>query len=207
MLPDRGLPRGVVEIASPINERGALRGGATTIALATVCTAQTADTRAWCAWITPEDVPMLYAPAVVQAGVDLERLLVVRPPVAALARTAVKAAASGAFSIVIVDAFAGLGTKTAAVVVRKLALTAQELGTTIVLLTNARASRTVPWPVALRLEVERQPESLVVRITKDRRGRASCAQVLEWPLGDAVANVPRPKHLASAKPSRVGDAR
>jgi hypothetical protein len=218
ILPDRGVPRGVVEIASPLGERGALRGGGTTIALATVCTAQTEDARAWCAWITPEDAPMLYAPAAVQAGVDLERLLVVRLPADALARTAVKAAASGAFAIVVVDAFAGLGggfgTKAtlsrlnAAVVVRKLALAAQELGTTTVLLTNACASRAVPWPVALRLEVERRSESIVVRVTKDRRGRASLAHVIAWPLGAAVVNVaPRPKHLTSTKSFRIGDVR
>jgi hypothetical protein len=233
ILPDRGLPRGVVEIASPIGERGALRGGGTTIALATVSAAQTADARAWCAWITPEDVPMLYAPAAVQAGVDLERLLVVRPTTAALARTTVKAAASGAFAIVVVDAFAGLqgsfGTKAgpqrrdktmnAAVVVRKLALAAQELGTTTVLLTDVCAARDVPWPVALRLEVERRPEAIVVRVTKDRRGRASSAHVLAWRLGDAVVNAApdaldhgflgaasRPKRLASSKLFRIGDA-
>src|SRR4051812_1646111 len=36
VLPDRGFPRGVIEIASAISSRGAMRGGATTIALSAV---------------------------------------------------------------------------------------------------------------------------------------------------------------------------
>lgn len=184
VLPDRGLPKGVVEIALPFGKHGAMRGGATTIALAAIRAAQASDARAWCAWISPEGAPLLYAPAVVQAGVDLERLLVVRPPLASVARTSVKASASGAFAIVVVDAMAGLGGRLGprdkkmdgALVVRKLALAAEEQGTTTILLTNAYASRAVPWPVALRLEVERRPDAIAVRVTKDRRGAASALQ-------------------------------
>lgn len=202
-LPDHGLPRGVVEVAMPL-KRAALRGGATTIALAAVRAVHREDSQAWCAWITPTDVPPLYAPRVAQSGVDLERMLVVRPDPASLARTVVKVGGSGAFDLVVVDAFSGLGGKLAgvqesppkarapsdgpsrvpsrgtgarrvdgSVVVRKLALAAEEQGTTFVLLTNAYAPRPVPWPVALRLDVERRKESMAVRVTKDRFGRAS----------------------------------
>src|SRR2546425_141580 len=48
------------------------------------------------------------------------------------------------------------------VVVRKLALLAEEGGATIVLLTDARAPRAMPWPVALRLELARSPEAIAV---------------------------------------------
>lgn len=203
VLPDRGLPRGVVEIASPISKQGAMRGGATTIALSAVRAVHTAPelrSRAWCAWITESNAPPLYAPAVAQAGVDLERLLVVRPIPADLARTVVKIAASGAFDLVVVDAPSGLdgklsiagggspgsGSKRGAsrarvdgsVVIRKLALAAEEKGTTFIVLTNLYTSRAVPWPVALRMEVERRPEAIAVRITKDRRGRASSQHVV-----------------------------
>jgi len=203
VLPDRGLPRGVVEIASPISKHGALRGGATTIALAAVRAVHAAP-RAWCAWITESNATPLYAPAVAQAGVDLDRLLVVRPSPADLARTVVKVAASGAFDLVVIDAPMGLdgklsistgtagngggkraGTSTArparvdgSVVVRKLALAAEEKGTTFLILTNIYTSRAVPWPVALRMEVERRPEAIAVRITKDRRGRGSSQHVV-----------------------------
>ena len=204
VLPDHGFPRGVVEIASPITKQGAMRGGATTIALSAIRAVHKSDPRAWCAWITEANAPPLYAPAVAQAGVDLERLLVVRPQPADLARTVVKVASSGAFDLVVVDAPAGLdgrltiadpSGKTAirrsssssspsrarvdgSVVVRKLALAAEEQGTTFLVLTNVFTSRAVPWPVALRIEVERRPEAIALRVTKDRRGRASSQHVV-----------------------------
>jgi recombination protein RecA len=197
VLPDGGFPRGVIEIASPITPgpRFAMRGGATTIALSAVRAVHAAEPRAWCAWVTEQSAPPLYAPAVVQAGVDLDRLLVVRPQSADLARTVVKIASSGAFDLVIVDAPAGLDGKLViseapgprraskarvdgSVVIRKLALAAEEKGTAFIVLTNVFTSRAVPWPVALRLEVERRPESIAVRVTKDRRGRASSQHVV-----------------------------
>ena len=182
VLPDHGFPRGVVEIASPITKQGAMRGGATTIALSAIRAVHKSDPRAWCAWITEANAPPLYAPAVAQGGVDLERLLVVRPQPADLARTVVKVASSGAFDLVVADAPAGLdgrltiadpSGKTAirrtssssssssrarvdgSVVVRKLALAAEEQGTTFLVLTSVFTSRAVPWPVALRIEVTR----------------------------------------------------
>ncbi|HEY8076146.1 MAG TPA: recombinase A [Labilithrix sp.] len=199
VLPDRGLPRGVVEIASPVGKHGALRGGATTIALRTMRAIHAADEKAWCAWLVPSRAPMPYAPAAAQEGVDLERLLVVRPEPVALARTAVKVAASGAFDLVVVDAHGGLDGRLLAqkshpgllarsarsssradgsVVVRKLALASEEKGTTFLLLTDAYAERPVPWPVALRLEAERRADAIALRITKDRRGRASAQHVV-----------------------------
>lgn len=204
VLPDGGLPRGVIEIASASGARvskGVARGGATTIALSAVRAIHAADAHAWCAWITESNAPSLFAPAVAQAGVDLERLLVVRPSVVDLARTVVKVATSGAFDLVIVDAPTGLDGKLSiqsgaaahargtsrspsrlrvdgSVVIRKLALAAEEKGTTFIVLTNIDTARAVPWPVALRVEVERRPEAIAVRVTKDRRGRASSQHVV-----------------------------
>jgi recombination protein RecA len=188
VLPDGGLPRGVVEIASPVGKGGALRGGATTVALRAVRAVHEKDKKAWCAWIVPARAPALYAPAVLSEGVDLERLLVVRPEHTAIARTAVKVGTAGAFELVVVDAHGGLDGRLvaqkaksraeAAVVVRKLALSAEERGTTFVLLTDAYAPRPVPWPVALRLEAERRADAVALRITKDRHGRASVQHVL-----------------------------
>lgn len=207
VLPDRGFPRGVTEIASPVTRHGGMRGGASTIALSAVRAVQQHGKGAWCAWITEANAPPLYAPAVAQAGVDLERLLVVRPSSADLARTVVKVGAAGAFDLVVVDAPAGLDGKLSiasdgssgssgssgsygarsrakrtrvdgSVVIRKLALAAEEKGTTFVVLTNLYTSRATPWPVALRIEVERRPEAIAIRVTKDRRGRASSQHVV-----------------------------
>jgi hypothetical protein len=207
-LPDRGLPRGVVEIAALPRLHGkashasaqrcpeSMRGGATSIAIAAMRSVHASDAQAWCAWITPahEDVPSLYAPALAQAGVDLDRLLVVRPSPQALARTVVKVAASGAFALVVIDAphrndlrssapsskrgASGPMHDAGAVVVRKLALAAEESGTTSLVLTSALAPRTVPWPVAMRIEVERRPDALALRVTKDRRGIGSSQHVV-----------------------------
>ncbi len=200
-LPDHGLPRGVVELSAP----RAL--GSAAIALSAVRAAHKRDARAWCAWIDPEQT--LYAPGVAMAGVDLARMLVVRPPRRDLARIAVKVAAARAFDVIVIDmdpvpgatarplaedaASATAPTASRAscslrssrssrssrasrewpgeVLVRKLAIQAEEGGATILLLTDARASRAVPWPVSLRLELTRSPEALALRVAKEKRGR------------------------------------
>ena len=234
-LPDRGLPRGVVEIAAlpRLHGKGAqaaqrcpesMRGGATSIAIAAIRSVHATDEHAWCAWITPahEGVPSLYAPALAQANVDLDRLLVVRPSPQALARTVVKAAASGAFALVVVDAphrndlrssspsskrgGGGPTHDSGAVVVRKLALAAEECGTMSLLLTSALAPRSVPWPVAMRIEVERRPEALSVRVTKDRRGSGSSAHVVRLfdPTLDASSVEDRQRQWAPCTPARAG---
>lgn len=196
VLPDGGLPRGVVELAAmpristPVRSNhpfDSMRGGTTSIAMAAIRAVHAADDHAWCAWIAPsqlkgekEATPSLFAPALVQAGVDLERLLVLRPPVPALSRTIVKAASSGAFALVVVDVPRGSihNGSEGVVVTRKLALAAEEYGTTSLLLTSALQPRSVPWPVALRLEVERRPDALAIRVAKDRRGSGSSHHVV-----------------------------
>jgi hypothetical protein len=185
-LPDRGLPRGVVELAAP----RALGGGGS-IALAAVRAAHLRNARAWCAWLDPEAT--LYAPGLAAAGVDLLRLLVVRPPRAELARIAVKVAASRAFDVIVIDmdplpgAVSPEGGRAprsrrkawpSEVLVRKLALLAAEGGATVLLLTDATLPRAVPWPVALRLELARKPESIALRVAKDRRGRGGLAKTV-----------------------------
>src|SRR5260221_13944921 len=71
VLPDGGLPRGVVELAAP-----RALGGSTSVALAAVRAGQARGAKTWCAWLDPEAT--LHAPGVVAAGVDLVRMLVVR---------------------------------------------------------------------------------------------------------------------------------
>ncbi len=63
------------------------------------------------------------------------------------------------------------------VLIRKLALLAEEAGTTLVLLTDTTAPRPLPWPVALRLELTRAPETLHVKVTKDRFCRLGTASI------------------------------
>jgi hypothetical protein len=179
LLPDGGLPRGVIELVAP-----RVLGGVTRLCLSAVRAAQARRAEAWCAWLDPEGT--LYAPGAAKAGVDLARLFIVRPARSQLGRIAVKVAASGAFDVIVVDLHA-VGAATVAydkptrgarcplppeIVVRKLALASEERGATILLATDARVSRAVPWPVALRLEVARpSPDTLTIRVAKEKRGR------------------------------------
>lgn len=192
-LPDGGLPRGVVELAAARS-----LGGATSLALAAVRAGQQKSEHAWCAWIDPEDT--LHAPGVVAAGVDLARLLVVRPPRALLGKVAVKLVGSGAFEVVAVDVDAVPGARVRAdrvtarggkakermgwspeLLVRKLALAAEPTGSTVLLLTDASLPRAAQWPVALRLELSRPDAgSIAVRVAKDRRGRVGPSKTVPF---------------------------
>jgi hypothetical protein len=104
-------------------------------------------------------------------------------------RTAVKVVQSGAFEVVVLDVDAvgaapAVPTKKAIapeVLVRKLALAAEPSGTTVLLLTDSTRHRAVPWPVALRLELERPSQAeLLVRVAKDRRGRVGVAATIPF---------------------------
>ena len=171
LLPDGGLPRGVVELAAP-----RARGGATSVALAAVQAGQARGKGAWCAWVDPEG--SLHAPGVVAAGVELARMLVVRAPRAGVARAALRVVASGAFEVVAVDVE---GAARGEVLVRKLALAAEPSGTTVLLLTDSSRPRAAPWPVTLRLELSRPDvRTLSVRVAKDRRGRVASVQAIPF---------------------------
>jgi recombination protein RecA len=176
VLPDQGLPRGsVVELA--VSGASAL---ATSIALHAVRAAQLAAKQVsragWCAFVDPSST--LYAPGVAALGVDLERLLVVRPPLEALGRTSLKLAESAVFSLIVIDTLGTLGRpldlSLAAWgrIVRRLNMAVDGTNRSVLLVTDAKEPRALPLPVAQRIELS-QPDSgrLGVRIAKDRRGR------------------------------------
>lgn len=193
VLPDGGLPRGAIVELSSVHGLG----HATGLSLA-ACAAAQAEARlrsgdpktvgAWCAFIDPWST--LHAPAVARSGVDLKRLLVVRPPLDALhstlARLAVRIAQSRAFSLVAIDlagvpgaGHAGGGSSVPldrwVNVVRRLALAVEKSDTTIVLTTDAAVQRTLPLPVALRLEIASAGDEWLVRVAKERHGRVAAA--------------------------------
>jgi hypothetical protein len=178
VLPDHGFPSGITELTSPHG-----LGGGTSVALAVVRSAQQREARAWCAWVDSEAT--LYAPAVAKAGVDLNRLLVVRPPHSLAGRVALKVARARACEVIVID----LSPRTLnpgrtgrrhwvkpEVWVRKLALAAEESGASIVLLTDSLVPHALPLPVALRLELARAPGHMVVKVAKDCRGRTELAK-------------------------------
>jgi len=186
VLPDHGLLRGgVTELC--VAEPGAL---ATSIALR-ACLALQRQARArgastpWAAFIDPSGT--LYAPGVAETGLDLERLVVLRPPLEALSRVALKACESPAFSLVVIDT---LGVPGAALdvtlgawprVVRRLSMAVDGGERSVLLLTDAGAQRPLPLPVAQRLEISRpKPEQLLLRVAKDRRGRVAPPKPIIW---------------------------
>lgn len=192
-LPDHGFVPGVIELASPEN-----LGGGTDVALAALSAMQKADPSARVAWVDLDHT--LYAPALVAAGVDLSRLLVVRPARESLRSAAVKLASSLAFSMVVIDLHGATSkeakmsarTQTDApherapkgmkdeVFIRKLALAAEEGQSRIFVLTDSHIGRECQWPVALRLELSRRPESISLRIAKDRYGRIGTQKTLPF---------------------------
>lgn len=208
VLPDGGLPRGaVVEITSPAGLAASAH-----VALE-ACFAAQRESRlrggesAWCAWLDPEAT--LNAPALVYRGIDLERLLVVRPPREKLARVAVRVTASLVFSVVVIDTAGVPGACSRAALApwlraaRKLSIAVEKGDTTVLLLTDARAERPAPLPVAMRIELERPGyDRLSVRIAKERSGRITPARIIAFP-SSGFADSPGLSDPPSRSPVRV----
>ncbi|MFZ5469139.1 MAG: recombinase A [Myxococcota bacterium] len=180
-LPDGGFPSGITELCA----KRAL-AGATLIAAQTIALAQREGT-AICAWLDPE--ASLHAPGLLQQGVDLSRLLVVRPPRARLRAVAVRITRSGAMALVAVDLHP-VGAKrvpSACTVddhrwVRRLQLACEQGKTTVLLLTDARVKQSAPLPVALKLLLERHvPQKLRVTVQKERAGRVGQRTEVDFP--------------------------
>lgn len=185
-LPDGGLPLGaVVELS--------VQGGAalaTQLALAACRAAQAASRQrggdgAWCAFVDPAS--SLHAPGVVRAGVTLDRLLVVRPPLEALSRTALRLAESRAFAVLAIDTVGVPGASLDVAlaqwprVVRRLSLAVQGSSALVLLMTDAEAQRPLPLPVAQRLQLSRpSPGELALQVVKDRNGRIGPRRVVPW---------------------------
>jgi hypothetical protein len=186
MLPDQGLARGaVVEISA---RRGLAQSSS--IALRVCSSAQAEATvragqPAWCVWLDP--CGTLYAPGVAAHGICLDRFLVIRPPLSALARMAVRVTASRVFSVVVIDTAGVIGAEVDtplvrwANVVRRLAIAAQGSDSCVVLLTDAQRSREALLPVAMRLEIAQSSAGvLAVRVAKERRGRIGMIKELVY---------------------------
>lgn len=185
VLPDSGLPRGaVVELALGEGVPG------TSLVLSACRNVQRAAERLgatvpWCAFVDPSE--SLHAPGVVEAGVRLDRLLVVRSPLAAVSRTVLRLAKSAAFELVVVDLVGvrGASMRTALDawprLIRRLALEVDGTGRSVVLLTEAAAPRALPLPVAQRIEIDRPAlDQLVARVAKDRRGFITQPRPITW---------------------------
>lgn len=121
----------------------------------------------WLAWIDPPHIP--YAPALAAAGVDLSRLVTVRPACPADALWAAEQAlGSGAPGAVLIWPPAALADRA----LRRLQLASERGRAWGVLFRPPRAER-APSPAALRLAVLPAAETgIEVRVFKCRRGGA-----------------------------------
>jgi hypothetical protein len=178
-----------------------LRGGVTEIAVAgtafattialSACRAAAEEARRsggempWCAFVDPSGT--LFAPGVAQAGASLERLLVVRPPLEAIGRVAARLVASHAFAVTIIDTLGVPGASLAVElggwprIVRRLSLALEGSKAVVLLLTDLKAPRPLPLPVAVRVELScPELDRLLVRVAKDRHGRVSSARSISW---------------------------
>ncbi len=207
--PDHALPFGFEALDHLLPDGGLLRGGVvelsiagsglgTTLSLAAVRAFQErkeasfgTSVKPWCAFVDPSS--SLYAPGVVASGIALERLLVVRPPVEAIGRVALKLAESGVFELVVVDLMGTLGRSLDCSlgrlgrVVRRLSMAVDGTNKSVLLVTDTHVERALPLPVAQRIEVVRTAaDRLSVRVAKDRRGRISAPRPIAWTRGLAA---------------------
>lgn len=200
VLPDGGLPRGVVTELSVV-------GGA---ALATsVCLRACRqgqhqlgphqkgfgqDEVPWCAFVDPSAT--LYGVGAAKMGVILERLLVVRPTLERVGAVALRLVRSRLFAVTVIDTLgvvgSGLGSSDLfkwARGVRQLSVAVQGSPSVVILITDAAARRPLPLPVALRLELSRPSQNKWgVRVAKDKFGRLSAPRALRWPPLEAEAS-------------------
>jgi len=125
----------------------------------------------WCAFIDPTE--SLYAPGVHAAGVDLSKLLIVRPTEENISRVTLRLTESRIFPLVVVDLMGlpgrplDLSLGPWVKVVRRLILALERRPAAVVLLTNKNARRPLPLPVTERFILSRTslPE-LTVTVSK-----------------------------------------
>ncbi|GMQ88724.1 MAG: translesion DNA synthesis-associated protein ImuA [Gammaproteobacteria bacterium] len=165
-----GWPRGALtELIMPRQGIGALR-------LLMPALAQLSQDDRWICWVAPPHIP--YAPALVSAGIDLSRVLLVHPKAQQDGLWAVEQSLrSGNCSAVL-----AWPTLEDNVILRRLQLAA-EAGDALGFLFRSRRYVQRPSPAALRLQLE--PEiggSLSVSILKRRGGRATGSIYLDTSL-------------------------
>lgn len=161
---------GTVELAS-------LPGaGALSLALRLMARAALVEPGRWLCVAMPS--ASLCASAVAARGVPLHRFLVVHPPASDLMRFSVRVVKSGVFSSVLVDATHLDDLGSLPVATRRLSLGAEEAGTTVFLLTSARAARPQPLPVAVKALVEPSHEGGgLARVLRHRHGHLGTLEI------------------------------
>ena len=130
---------------------------------------------AWCAFADP--AASLYAPGLRATGVDLSRLLIVRPDEDALGRVALKLVESQVFPVVVIDTMGICGAEMEqslaswVKIVRRLSLALSGSQGSAILLTNQHARRPLPLPVLQRIELSRHSgQEISVNVPRCKSG-------------------------------------
>jgi len=187
LLPGGGLARGAVtELMAP---RGL--GLSTALALSLCAEAQRQGKEGgvvpWCAFLDP--TRSLHAAGVGACGVDLDHLLVVRPPADAVGRTALRLASSRLFAVLVVDTGGLPGAMIAdslgpwVALARRLATATEGASTATLLLTHREMGRPLPLPVTDCIELtQERPGRLLLRHLRHRYNLPSEWSACSLPL-------------------------
>jgi hypothetical protein len=159
------VPGATVEIVAEPGV-GALSLALTLLAVALRRALDLSSSRAWLCAVDPGSA--LCAPAVWALGVPLERLVVVRPPAAALLSVAVRVLRSGAFCGLVVDATGLSSLDSLPLATRRLTLAAEEFASTALVLTSPHARRRQPIPAAVRARLFADDDIVAVHIERHR---------------------------------------
>ncbi|RKI58896.1 recombinase RecA [Corallococcus sp. AB049A] len=202
---DALLPQGGLPLGTSVELCGEAASGRTSLALRAVASAHR-ELRL-CAWVDgPKE---LYPPAAAALGVDLERLLVVRPQLfAQRVWAAVQLARSGTFTAVVVDLTLGVGVpgrpeRLALTEARKLADAAARGGTLVLLLTSPEA----PADGLARLRLEaRGVQGWSVELERSRGGGVGTRVVSPWSALYPEVGLDAGARLLDADAEAPGDA-
>ncbi|RKH57627.1 ImuA family protein [Corallococcus aberystwythensis] len=202
---DALLPQGGLPLGTSVELCGEAASGRTSLALRAVASAHR-ELRL-CAWV---DGPReLYPPAAAALGVDLERLLVVRPRAfAQRVWSTVQLARSGAFTAVVLDLTLGVGApgrpeRLALTEARKLADAAARGGTLVLLLTSPEA----PADGLARLRLEaRGVQGWSVELERSRGGGVGTRIVCPWRELYPEVGLDAGARLLDADTAEPGDA-
>ncbi len=156
-LPGGGWPRGALtELLFAQSGIGELR-------VLMPALAHLTRTQHWLAWVAPPYLP--YAPALAAAGVDLSRVLLIRPRIAKDGLWAMEQALRSGVCGAVLGWFQDLEIAQ----LRRLQLAAEAGGTMGALFREPEASKQ-PSPAALRLQLAPSPDGTVLHILKRRGG-------------------------------------
>lgn len=190
---DALLPAGGLPLGQAVEMMGEPASGRTSMALRAVAAAH--REQRLCAYV---DGPgQLYPPAAAALGVELSKLLIVRPRVhGQLVWSAVQLARSGAFTCVVLD-LTQTGVRLSLAEGKKLADAAIKGGSLLLLLTTPEA----PGEGMVRLRTKAEgPEGLSVEVLRNRGGGAGEHTLIPWeslyPREAPLYHYERPEHLA-----------